>query len=166
LLAIGACYGWLHQAWRYQGGAIQDNGVISYPRFSATFAPIPFDRAGSRTYEFSRYPADQAVVFLKMGSPQRADALEPLTTRMTVSVRDRRGFRCQATGYPAGRSDEQAFVTASPVYATGIWLLGCNPVSVAGCNPCTLSVEISDVDPRTPRLDLIPSLEGGGIELP
>jgi len=93
--------------------------------------------------------------------------LETLTTRMAIRVEDQKGqLRCDASGFPAGKGQEQAFVTSTPVHAAGIWLMGCNDFSVKNCNPCSLTVTISNVAPHTPAIPIVPSIEGGGIELP
>jgi hypothetical protein len=167
LLAFGACYAALHQAWRYEGGKIHDSGVISYPRFTAPFRPIPFNRAATYSFHFKRFPADQAVVMLNTPTAPHREQLEKLRTRLSIRVEDERAVtRCEASGFPAGLGPAQAFVTSAPVHATGIWLMSCNGFSVERCDPCTLTLTISDVDPATPSIPLVPTLEGGGIELP
>lgn len=66
----------------------------------------------------------------------RRQTLEILTTRMSIRVEDQKGqLRCDAAGFPAGLDAQQAFVTSAPIHATGIWLVGCNGISVKSCEP-------------------------------
>jgi hypothetical protein len=167
LVACAGCYVALHQAWRYEGGPIIDNGVISYPRFAASFHPVPFNREGTYAFVFRRFPAERAVIMLHTPTAPRRQQLESLTTTISMSVKDQDSvFRCRAVGSPAGGGVGQAFIASGPIYATGIWLMPCNGVSLAGCQPCTLSVTLGAIDPATPAVPLVPSLEGGGVELP
>lgn len=166
LIAVGSCYVALHRAWLYEGGAIHDNGVISYPRFIAPFTPIPLNRPGTYSFKFKRFPANDAAVILNTPTGPRPESLETLTTRLSIHVEDQRGrLRCSATGFPAGPGAEQAFVT-SAIRARGIWLTGCANVDVTGCDPCRVTITIGEVDAATPSIPIVPTLEGGGVELP
>ena len=167
VVAVGACYVALHPAWRYDGGPIYDNGVVSYPRFIAPFKSVPFNVPAEYTFQFRHFPGSPAVVILNTPTAPPYEPLEKLTTRIDVIVIDQHGrIVCHGSGFPAGRGAEQFMVTSGPRCAIGLWHSGCNGVSVKACSPCTLTVRVSGVDPATPAIPLVPTLEGGGIELP
>jgi len=167
LVSGGACYFVLHPAWKYHGdGTIDDSGVISYPRYRAAFAPIQFNIPSQHRYSFRGFPGSPAWVMLETPSAPLADSLEALQTHIEVAVVDDRGrVLCRGAGSPAGRDAERWVVTSSQ-RAIGLWHMGCNGFGTGACKPCQLTVTISDVDPATPSIPLVPTLKGGGIELP
>lgn len=164
---VGGCYVVFHPAWRYKGGPIYDNGVVSYPRFAAQFNSVLFNVPGDYSFTFHHFPGSPASVMLNTPTAPPYEPLDKLTTKIDISVQDQQGYvLCHGSGFPAGRGGERFMVTSGPRYAIGLWHAGCNGVHLENCSPCTLKIRITNVDPSTPAIPLVPTLEGGGIELP
>ena len=167
-IAIGAWYVVFHPPLWYQGAPFLKPGVIPHPRFVAHFPPIEFSRPAVYSFDFGRFPATTATVSLRTPSAPRVELIEPLTTEIALKVVDQNGeVRCAASGSPAAQDTEgRAFVESTPEFAESIWLVGCNGFDLPVCDPCQLTVSISNVDPATPAISLVPVVEGGGNELP
>ena len=137
-VAVSSCYVATHyEGWRYQGGRIVNNGLFTRPRFEAPFPSIRLSVPG--TYEFS------SAVHLR------------------IVDQDNR-TQCEATGWPAGKGWQQLVVTSS-AGVIGLWHTGCARLDLRTCAPCRLYIAIGPVDPQTPGIMLIPTLQGGGWEL-
>jgi hypothetical protein len=164
---VSSCYvATLVDGWRYEGGQIVNNGLFSRPRFEASFPAISFNAPGSYEYSFSRFPAEDAYVMLMTPSEPAAESIKRLTTKVRLRVIDRNDqLKCDATGSPDRRGDEQLIVTSS-VGVIGLYHIGCMHLKLRTCNPCRLQVTFVEVDPRTPAVALVPTLRGGGYELP
>jgi hypothetical protein len=54
------CHGWL-----YRGPQLIDHGIFSQPRYEVVFADIPTNARGTYNYTFSRFPASEAMIFLR-----------------------------------------------------------------------------------------------------
>lgn len=158
----------LHPAWRYEGdGNISDSGVVSFPRFRVAFLPMTFNEPSTRSFAFRGFPGNPARVFLETPTEPAAKPLEGLLTRVEIRIRDQRGeVLCSGVGFPAGRDNERLVVTSTSERALGLWHVGCTDVNVGRCDPCSLEVSIGNIDPATPGIPVVPTLQGGGIELP
>jgi hypothetical protein len=166
-LLVSSCYVATHyHGWRYRGGRLVNNGLFSRPRYEAPFPAISFNLSGNYEYSFSRFPADDAYVMLAMPSAPSRGSIERLTTKVRFRVLDTNGqLRCEATGSPAGKGEEQLIVTSS-AGVIGLWHKRCALIQLRTCNPCRLQIEIGQIDVNTPGVLLIPTLRGGGYELP
>jgi len=164
---VSSCYVATHyDGWRYRGGPLVNNGLFSRPRFEARFPAISFNVSGSYEYSFSRFPADDAYVMLATASEPSAASIERLTTKVRLRVIDPNGrLRCNATGSPAGKGEEQLIVNSS-AGVIGLWHMRCALIQLRTCSPCRLQIAIEQVDLATPAVLLIPTLRGGGYELP
>ncbi len=163
---VSSCYVATHYSgWRYRGGPLVNNGLFSRPRYEAPFPAIRFNVPGSYEYSFSRFPADDAFVMLRTPQPSAA-GIEGLTTRVRLRVFDANGrLTCDATGSPAGKGNEQLIVSPE-AGVMGLWHTRCALLQLRTCNPCRLQIAIEQVDLATPAVLLIPTLRGGGYELP
>lgn len=160
-------YVWTHYAgWRYRGGPLIDHGLLGNPRYEAPFSGIPFDLGGSYSFSFTRFPGGDAGVMLITPRGLDPDAIERLGTRLRVRILDQRGNTiCQGAGTPAVPNQHQFIVTSSSDLVA-LYHPGCLRLNLQACNPCRLDVEIEAVDPSTPRVMLVPTLQGGGVDLP
>ena len=169
-VATSGCYvGTHYRGWRYRGGRLVDNGLLARPRYRAPFAAIPFDAPGTYTYAFSRFPGPDAAVMLATPSGPSRGALESLTTQLHVRVVDHAGRTvCDASGSPRpGQGPKQAIVTSiGDEQVTGLWVWNCVGLQLYDCDPCRLSVSVGAPDGAAPKMLLVPTLEGGGVELP
>jgi hypothetical protein len=86
---VSSCYVATHyDGWRYQGGPLVNNGLLSRPRYEARFPAISFNVSGSYEYTFSRFPADDAYVMLTTPSEPSPASIERLTTKVALRVLD------------------------------------------------------------------------------
>jgi hypothetical protein len=164
---VSSCYVATHfDGWRYKGGRLVNNGLFSRPRFEAPFPAISFNVPGSYEYSFSQFPADDAYVMLVTPSEPAVASIERLMTRVRLRVIDTNGqLRCDATGSPGRTGDEQLIVNSS-AGVIGLYHLGCMSLQLRTCNPCRLQIAIGQIDPATPAVSLVPTLQGAGYELP
>lgn len=164
---LSACYVATHyRAWQYRGGRLIDNGVLSRPRYLAQFADIPFNVPATYTHTFSRFPGSDAVVMLSTPSEPSDGSIEKLTTLLRLRVVDQDGqVLCDGSGSPRGTGHSQLLVTSSGGKTIGLWHTRCALLELRACNPC-LHISVGPVDSATPRLGLVPTLQGGGVELP
>jgi hypothetical protein len=164
---ISSCYVATHyRGWLYRGGSLVNNGIFSRPRYESQFPAIPLNVSGSYEYTFSRFPAADALVMLATPSTPSVSSIERLTTRVRFRVVDQNNeIQCDATGSPGGKDNEKLVVTSS-TGVIGLWHVRCNRIQLRGCNSCRLLISIGAVDPATPGILVIPTIQGGGIELP
>ena len=164
---VSSCYVATHyNAWRYSGGRLIDNGVLSRYRYEAQFADVPFNVPGTYTFTFSRFPGTDAVVMLATPSEPPEESIQKLATQVQLRVVDQDGHvLCHAGGSPRGSGDNRLVVTSSKG-VVGFWHTSCVHLELSVCNPCQLRVSVDAVDPATPELLLVPTVQGGGVELP
>ena len=164
---VSSCYIATHyDGWRYRGGRLIDNGILSRPRYEAQFADVPFNVPGTYTFTFSRFPGTDAVVMLSTPSEPAEKSIQELATQVRLRVVDQNGHvHCDAGGSPRGIGDKRLVVTSSRG-VLGLWHTSCVHLELSVCNPCQLNVSVGAVDPATPELLLVPTVQGGGVELP
>jgi hypothetical protein len=155
-----------YRAWNYRGGQLLDHGIFSRPRYEAVFADIPLNAPGTYTYTFSRFPAKEAMVMLLTPDRPSPEALQDLSTRVRLRVVGADGTTyCDGIGAPRDRLAEGLKISVSD-RVDGLSHDSCSGLRLRACNPCRLEVSIGPVDPTTPRVRLVVTLAGGGIELP
>jgi hypothetical protein len=142
-----------------------NNGLFSRPRFEARFPAIRLNVPGSYEYTFSRFPAADGAVVLAGDSP--VSSIARLTTRVGFRVVDENNqLRCEATGSPLGKGNDQLVIHSSSERVIDLWLTPCARLQLRTCNPCRLFIAVGPVDPATPGVLFVPTIHGGGLELP
>ena len=164
---MSSCYVATHYTgWLYRGGRLVNNGIFSRPRYEAQFPAIALNIPGSYEYTFSRFPSADALVVLATPSEPSVSSIERLATKVRFRVVDQSDqVLCDATGSPGGKDNERLIVTSSGG-VLGLWHIGCKPLQLRTCSSCRLLISIGPVDPATPAVLVIPTIQGGGIELP
>jgi hypothetical protein len=172
MLAVAcALIGFYHAAthycgWLYRGGRIVNYGLFSRPQYEAHFAPVTLDAAGAHEYSFSRFPAEDATPMLLLPRGLSSSSIERLTTSVRLRVVGQNDqVLCDATGSPSERGHDRLVVTSS-ADVIGLWHAGCVHLRLRTCGPCRLIVSIGQVDPATPGVQVVPTIRGGGWELP
>src|SRR5262245_14212389 len=146
---------------RFEGGELRNVGPPLYPRFVATFEPLPLDQPGEFSFMFRRFPSARASVVLETPSRPDAQALEALITGVDLSITDQSGaVRCSGTGSPASDEPHRLVIWSNSGEARGLWHSGCRGVDVSLCEPCTLHVRVRSIDLRAPALAVVPALHG------
>jgi hypothetical protein len=124
------------------------------------------DRSPLCALSFSRFPADDATLMLLLPSGLSSISIERLTTRVLLRVVGQNDeVLCEATGSPGDRGRERLVVNSS-TDVIGLWHAGCVNLQLRSCGPCRLIVSIRQVDPSTPGVLVVPTIRGGGWELP
>ena len=156
-----------YEGWRYQGGQIVNNGLFSQPRFEAPLASVPFNVPGTYEFSFSHFPADDATVMLTTPSAPSEDSIEGLTTEVRIRVIDQNSrIKCDGAGRPRRGQGPRQWVVTSSAGVIGLWHWACTCLQLRACAPCRVEITVGPVDPATPAMLLIPTLSGGGLELP
>lgn len=84
---VSSCYIATHyDGWRYRGGRLIDNGILSRPRYLAQFADIPFNVPGTYTFTFSRFPGPDGVVMLATPSDAPEESIQKLATHVQLRL--------------------------------------------------------------------------------
>jgi hypothetical protein len=167
-VVFSSCYTATHyRGWMYQGGRLVDHGLLGRPRYEARFDPIALNRAATYAFTFSRFPAADAIVMLATPSTPPVTSIETLTTMVRIRVVDGQGqVLCDGSGSPAGRPDDHRLIATSSTGVESLWLSQCNRLELRTCRMCRLEITIAAVDPATPAVSVVPTIAGGGIELP
>ena len=145
----------------FEGGELRDVGIPFYPRFVATFEPVPFDKPGEYAFSFRGFPSQRAGVLLETPSRPQAETLTAFTTRIELSIRDQAGaVRCIGFGSPAREEPYRMVVWSNNGKAAGLWHSGCSDVDLSDCSPCTLQVKLAGIDSNARGMVVVPALYG------
>ena len=160
--------------WSYRGpGTMRDNGVLSYPRYVLKLPSISVDdKHGSFT--FAGVPSEEMSLQLyivgatldKLETP-----LAKLHTQITAHLFEEatpstpRHILCSATGSPAGASMDSRWVVTGNYAFAALWHARCLRVPMSKERRYTLTLDIA-ADSSPLAKVLVPTLEGGGNELP
>ena len=157
-----------YAGWFYRGGPLLNHGLFTRPRYEANFPSMPMNVAGSYEYTFSHFPVsdDDSAIMLVPESAQTSESLASLSTQVRLSVVDQYGqHQCDATGAPTWKGREQLVITGTGDRVLALYHLKCLRLRLQACAPCRLTITIGPVDPSTPRIRIIPTIQGGGLEL-
>jgi len=179
-LLIGAAWlFWLSRTWGFEG-----DGRLSYlgpfrPSYRLVLPAIPLDKSATYRYRFRGIPSenDMNLTLYIVGKGYVAydskdwQELENLKTVIEVTIMDGAGIVCSASATPGGRpyppGDTQLWVlTGGRFSEPGYWHKNCIHFKTVRRQAYNLVIRIKDVDPRSPKVALVPKLEGGGGELP
>jgi hypothetical protein len=154
-VALAAC----HDQHHFEGGELRELGPPLVTHFVATFEALPLDLPGEYSFAFRGFPVNRAGVVLRTPSQPRPEVLEALTTRIELSLVDHHGkLRCRGVGSPVSEGPSRIVVASNSNGATGLWHSDCSGVDLSTCDPCTLRVKLSEIDPDTPGMAVVPAL--------
>jgi hypothetical protein len=171
-----------YPALRFRGdGKFSGGPVFGY---WVRLKPIPFGQVGEYTFHFRGMPDEEMSLQLYTDGESRRSALTNLTTQLEAVLSDQKGrVVCQGAGVVPKESepcDDCKIPTDKEIEAREQkeWILMSGPNEAAyyhvDClkkrlNPSdsyTLKLRVLAVDPQTSRINLIPTLEGGQLDLP
>ena len=192
LIGVGALVALLaaadeYPAMRFRGdGKFSGGPVLGY---SIAFRRIPFSVVGEYVFHFRGAPKEEMSLQLytdgKNGD-NRAE-LTNLQTHMEATLADQSGHTlCHGAGVVPAESDpckdckdskvwteqeiearfQREWVLMSGPSDAAYWHANCLRVPLRPSAAYTLTIRIKDVDPKTPKINLIPTLEGGQPDLP
>lgn len=177
-----------YPAMRFRGdGKFSGGPVFGY---WIRMQPIPFSRAGEYVFRFHGMPSEEMSLQLHAdgkGHDNRPE-LTNLSTRLEALLVNQNGrVMCQADGIvpmehdpcknccddckaPTEEENEARFqkewVLMSGPDEAAYWHENCLRVPLKPSDSYTLTLRILAVDPKTPKINLIPTLEGGQLDLP
>lgn len=156
-----------YPAWRFRG----DGRISGGPLFGhdVKMSAIPFDQAGEYVFHFRGLPNERMSLQLYAeGKTDRdREELTHLGTALDALLVDHNGgIVCQATGMARDGQNEHVWVVMSSGDEAAFWHWHCVHMPLQSSESYTLTLRISNVDPKTPRIRLLPVLEGDRLDLP
>ena len=107
------------------------------------------------------------MFYLPSKTDKDREDFENLSTKLTAAIVDEKGnVVCSATGSPTDRTEKDKWFLMSSHRESGYWHSACNGVPLLRGTAYELRVAVEAVDPRTPAIDMLAMVEGGGNELP
>jgi hypothetical protein len=151
---------------RFHGdGNFSGGPVLGY---QIKMRPIPFNQPGEYVFHFRGIPnEDMSLQLYAEGkSDQNREELTHLDTTLDALLVDQSGHVvCQASGMPRDGQNEHIWVLMSGIDAA-FWHWNCVHMPLKPSVSYTLTLRVSNVDPKTPQINLRPVLEGGQPDMP
>jgi hypothetical protein len=156
-----------YPALRFRGdGRFSGGPVFGY---SIKLRRIPFNQAGEYVFHFRGLPNEEMSLqlYAEGKTDNDREELTHVDTTLGALLVDHNGrIVCQATGMPRDGQNEHIWVVMSSGLEAAFWHWNCVHMPLKSSESYTLTLRISDVDPKTPRVNLLPVLEGGQLDLP
>ena len=145
---------------------------------------IPFGRAGEYTFHFRGMPKEEMSLQLYTDGESGRSALTNLSTQLEAVLTDQKGrVVCAYTGVvpkegepcddrkiPTDRKIEarrqKEWILMSGPNVAAYYHVNCLNMRLKPSDSYTLKLRVLAVDPQTPHINLIPTLEGGQLDLP
>jgi hypothetical protein len=125
--------------------------------------PIPFYQSGEYVFHFRGIPNEEMSLelYAEAKSNDNRSELTNLDTELEASL------ECDASENkkraPDDRHQSHWMLMSGPFAA--YWHRNCVSVRLKPSDSYTLTLRIKNVDPKTPRINLIPTLKGGQLDL-
>jgi hypothetical protein len=156
-----------YPAMRFRGdGRISGGPILGY---QIEFQKIPFYRAGERVFHFRGVPHEELVLELHAeGKGSDNEAELGVKTIIEALIVDQKGRSiCQASGPPlAHGQNPNGWVLMLGGNEAAYWHWNCAWVQFNTLDSYTLTLRIRDIDPKTPKINLVPILRSRGLDLP
>jgi hypothetical protein len=145
---------------------------------------IPFGQAGEYSYHFRGMPNEEMSLQLYTDGENGRSALTNLSTQLEAVLTDQKGrVVCVGTGVVPKESDpcddckvptdkeietrrQKEWILMSGPNEAAYYHVNCLNMRLKPSDSYTLKLRILAVDPQTPHINLIPTLEGGQLDLP
>jgi hypothetical protein len=165
-LILSLCLADEYPVLRFRGDAHFSGGPIL--GYSIKMRRIPFYRPGEYVYHLRGLPNEEMSFRLDAEGKSDKDRIEltKLGTTLDAALSDENGVVCQASGKVREGQNESIWVLMSSGSEAAFWHLHCVHIPLKSSSTYTLTLRIRDVDPNTPKIDLVPVLEGGHPDLP
>jgi len=152
---------------RFRGDAKFSGGPVF--GYQLKMRPIPFSQAGEYVFHFRGIP-DQEMSLQLYAEGKTDDNREELThleTTLDALLVDQSGQTvCQGSGMPRDGQNEHLWVVMSSGLEAAFWHWNCVHLPLKPSAGYVLTLRISNVDPETPKINLLPVLGCGQLELP
>jgi hypothetical protein len=151
---------------RFRGDARFSGGPIL--GYQIKMLPIPFNQAGQYIFHFRGLPDEELTLKLypEGKTTENSEELTHLDTILEALLVDQnKHIVCQASGMPRDGENEHIWVVMSRGFEVAFWHWNCAHMPLKPSGSYTLTLRISNVDPKTPKINLLPVLEGGQPDL-
>jgi hypothetical protein len=173
VLVVGVFLFWSSRTWGFKGdGKLRYLGPFR-PSYELKLRAIPLGQPGEYRYSFRGLPSQSDINFVLYvvgKSTKDRQELEDLKMSMEATITNGSGeLLCTVSGTPGGAPwgpERVKWVLESGPDEAAFWHDNCVHFQTHNKPLYTLVVRIRDVDPHAPNTALIPTLEGGGAELP
>jgi hypothetical protein len=148
--------------------------------------PIPFHQVGEYVFHFRGMPNEEMSLQLYAegkGHENRPELTNLNTNLEALLVNEKGGVVCHAAGIVPKESEpcddcktpteeelkarfQREWVLMSGPDEAAYWHENCLRMRLRPSDSYTLTLRIQPVDPKTPKINLIPTLEGGQLDLP
>jgi len=155
-----------YPALRFRGDASFSGGPVF--GYSVRMHRIPFYKPGDYVYHLRGLPNEEMSLLLYADGKDDKDRgeLTSLGTTLDAVLSDQNGTVCQASGQAREGQNESNWVLMTGGSEAAFWHSHCVHIPLNPSSSYTLTIRIRDVDPKTPKINLRPVLEGGEPELP
>jgi hypothetical protein len=156
-----------YPALRFRGhGKISGGPILGY---QIEFHKIPFYQAGEYVFHFRGVPHEELVLELHAEGKGSDDEAElRIKTIIEAQIVDEKGRSiCEASGPPLEHGQNpNGWVLMLGGDEAAYWHWNCAWVQFNTLDSYTLTLRIQDVDPKTPKINLVPILRSRGLDLP
>jgi hypothetical protein len=167
LAIVSLCVTYEYPALRFHGDGRFSGGPVF--GFRIDLRPIPFYQAGEYVFHFHGLPEEKmsVVVYAQGESPKDLPALAALETRLEGRLVDQDGHTlCHGTGVPRyNRKEHIQWVVEGERDVIVFWP-NCMQMNLKPSVSYSLTLRVEDVDPQTPRINLVPVIEDAQLDLP
>jgi len=167
-----AWWGLSYYTSEFKGGLdIRDDGLISYPRYHARLGYVSLSQPGEYQFTVGGLPPESLDLTFPIENASGANRsqLEVLSTTLDVTVMDSSGKQlCSAIGAlgDAAKGGRDSWVLASSDEWASFWHPNCLRLPIKRSQMYSVRVRVMTADPASLFQKLVPTLEGGGNELP
>jgi hypothetical protein len=156
-----------YPALRFRGDGKFSGGPIFGYRIE--LQKIPFYQPGEYVFHFRGMPREEmALVLLAEGKTSDNEAELRVKTIIEVLLVDQNGQAiCKASGPPLeGGQNPSGWVLMLAGDEAAYWHWNCVWFRLNPSDSYTMTLRIRDIDAKTPRINLVPILRGGQLDLP
>ena len=152
---------------RFRGDATFSGGPLF--GYQIKMRPIPFSQAGEYVFHFCGVPDEEMSLqlYAEGKTDNNREELTHVGTTLDALLVDQNGQTiCQGSGMPRDGQNEHIWVVMSSGLEAAFWHWNCVHMPLKPNVSYALTLRISNVDPKTPKINLLPVLEGGQLDLP
>lgn len=152
---------------RFHGDASFSGGPVLGYRI--TMRTIPFNQQGEYVFHFHGLPDEELSLelYVEGKTDKDREELTHLDTKLDALLVDQDDhIVCQASGVPRDGNNERIWVVMSGGSDVAFWHWNCVHMPLKPSVSYTLTLRVSNVDSKTPKINLLPVLEGGHPDLP
>jgi len=161
------CFADEYPALRFRGDGKFSGGPVFGYRIE--LRKIPFYQPGEYVFHFHGMPKEEmALELYAEGKGSRDEAELRVKTVLEASIVDQTGRSiCQASGPPLEHGQNpNGWVLMLGGDEAAYWHWNCVWFRFSPRDHYTMTLRIRDIDPKTPKINLVPILKGGQPDLP